>query len=183
MSLLYYFVRFCAIYIFQTRPNEPIKFTLNGNPDYPLKTSDFTVEQQLNSENFHIYIVPDRQLTLKENALYDGSDEKYFKFSIIENITADDYFKSASDKDVQYKENEVLSDKTISGFSYRVYYSDLEIRKGQIARCYKIFVTVNGTEMVLIDAYHYTFKEPMSNDDYWNEYIFPVVQSIDVVNN
>lgn len=157
--------------------NAPIQFTLDVDPDYHLKTSDFVIERPLTSGSVRIYIEADRQMTLKENALYDGSEEEYFRFSVLENISEDDYFKSSSD-DVLYDEIESLRGETASGYAYRVYYSDVEIRKGQIARLYKIFAAVNEKDRILIDAYCYPFKDGLNADDYFDERILPVVKSI-----
>ena len=61
----------------------------------------------------------DRQMTLKDNVLYDGSNEEYFRFSLLENTTAEDYLKSLSDENAQYNEVETLNGKkTESGFTY-----------------------------------------------------------------
>ena len=121
---------------------------------------------------------------MKDNVLYDGSNEEYFRFSLLENTTAEDYLKSLSDENAQYNEVETLNGKkTESGFTYRVYYMDVEIRKGQTARHYKFFVTVDETDIILIDAYHYKFKDGSGEEDYLEKYILPVVGSFDIVKN
>lgn len=136
------------------------------------------------SENIEISVAADRQMTLKDNVLYDGSNEEYFRFSLLENTTAEDYLKSLSDENAQYNEVETLNGKkTESGFTYRVYYMDVEIRKGQTARHYKFFVTVDETDIILIDAYHYKFKDGSGEEDYLEKYILPVVGSFDIVKN
>lgn len=95
-----------------------------------------------------------------------------------------DYMKSLSDENAQYNEVETLNGKkTESGFTYRVYYMDVEIRKGQTARHYKFFVTVDETDIILIDAYHYKFKDGSGEEDYLEKYILPVVGSFDIVKN
>ena len=77
----------------------------------------------------------------------------------------------------------LIGKKTESGFTYRVYYMDVEIRKGQTARHYKFFVTVDETDIILIDAYHYKFKDGSGEEDYLEKYILPVVGSFDIVKN
>ena len=169
---------------YQSLVNAPIRFTLDSSADYPLSTSVFTIKLETQSENVEISVAADRQMTLKDNVLYDGSDEEYFRFSLLENSTVEDYFKSLSDKNVKYNEDETLNSKTAeSGFSYRVYYSDVEMRKGQIARYYKFFITVDETNIIVIDAYHYKFKDGLTDEDYLKKYILPVVQSLEVKND
>ena len=57
-------------------------------------------------------------MTLKDNVLYDGSNEEYIRFSLLENTTAEDYLKSLSDENAQYNEVETLNGKkTESGGS------------------------------------------------------------------
>ena len=73
--------------------------------------------------------------------------------------------------------------KTDSGFTYRVYHRDVELRKGQTARHYKFFVTVDETNIILIDAYHYKFKDGSGEEDYLEKYILPVVGSFDIGKN
>ena len=68
-------------------------------------------------------------------------------------------------------------------FTYRVYYMDVEIRKGQTARHYKFFVTFDETDIILIDAYHYKFKDGSGEEDYLEKYILPVVGSFDIGKN
>ena len=169
---------------YQNLVNAPIRFTLDTSADYPLSTSVFTIKQKTQSENIEISVAADRQMTLKDNVLYDGSNEEYFRFSLLENTTAEDYLKSLSDENAQYNEVETLNGKkTESGFTYRVYYMDVEIRKGQTARHYKFFVTVDETNIILIDAYHYKFKDGSGEEDYLEKYILPVVGSFDIVKN
>ena len=169
---------------YQNLVNAPIRFTLDTSADYPLSTSVFTIKQKTQSENIEISVAADRQMTLKDNVLYDGSNEEYFRFSLLENTTAEDYLKSLSDENAQYNEVETLNGKkTESGFTYRVYYMDVEIRKGQTARHYKFFVTVDETDIILIDAYHYKFKDGSGEEDYLEKYILPVVASFDIVKN
>ena len=89
-----------------------------------------------------------------------------------------------SDENAQYNEVETLNGKkTESGFTYRVYHRDVELRKGQTARHYKFFVTVDETNIILIDAYHYKFKDGSGEEDYLEKYILPVVGSFDIVKN
>ena len=169
---------------YQNLVNAPIRFTLDTSADYPLSTSVFTIKQKTQSENIEISVAADRQMTLKDNVLYDGSNEEYFRFSLLENTTAEDYLKSLSDENAQYNEVETLNGKkTESGFTYRVYYMDVEIRKGQTARHYKFFVTVDETDIILIDAYHYKFKDGSGEEDYLEKYILPVVGSFDIGKN
>lgn len=159
--------------------NEPLYFSLDSNPNYPLETADFVIEQSIHSQNVLLHIVADRQMTLKDNILYDGSMEEYFAFQVLRDITEDDYLESTSDN-MPYNKIDSFDGETTSGYLFHVYYNDFEIRKGQIVRCYKIFISVDETDMVLIDAYNYTFIEPMDVDDYWDEYIMPVVLSLDI---
>ena len=169
---------------YQNLVNAPIRFTLDTAADYPLSTSVFTLKLETQSENIDISVAADRQMTLKDNVLYDGSNEEYFRFSLLENTTAEDYLKSLSDENAQYNEVETLNGKkTESGFTYRVYYRDVEIRKGQTARHYKFFVTVDETDIILIDAYHYKFKDGCGEEDYLEKYILPVVDSFDIGKN
>lgn len=169
---------------YQNLVNAPIRFTLDTSADYPLSTSVFTIKQETQSENIEMSVAADRRMTLKDNVLYDGSNEEYFRFSLLENTTAEDYLKSLSDENAQYNEVETLNGKkTESGFTYRVYYMDVEIRKGQTARHYKFFVTVDETDIILIDAYHYKFKDGSGEEDYLEKYILPVVGSFDIVKN
>ena len=48
---------------------------------------------------------------------------------------------------------------------------------------YKFFVTVDETDIILIDAYHYKFKDGSGEEDYLEKYILPVVDSFDIVKN
>lgn len=168
---------------YKTLENKPISFALNADPDYPFLTANYIVEQKTSSQNILIHVETDLQLTMKDNILYDGADEEYFKFRVLENSSEDDYFKSMSDEDIQYTEDKDLSGETTSGYLYRVYYSDVEVRKGQIARYYKIFITVDYTVIILIDAYHYKFKDGMSEIGYYEKYIRTVVRSINIEYN
>ena len=39
------------------------------------------------------------------------------------------------------------------------------------------------TDIILIDAYHYKFKDGSGEEDYLEKYILPVVGSFDIVKN
>ncbi len=160
--------------------SKTIYFTLNSAPDYPLMVADYVIEQKTGSRNIFIHVEADCRLSLKENILYDGSDEEYFKFSFLENSSIDEYFASLSDEGMQYAEDGTLAGKTPKGYDYRVFYRDKELRKGQFVRCYKIFVNLDETLIVLVDAYHYEFKEGLSYAEYYEKYILTVIQSIEL---
>lgn len=110
---------------YQNLVNAPIRFTLDTSADYPLSTSVFTIKQKTQSENIEISVAADRQMTLKDNVLYDGSNEEYFRFSLLENTTAEDYLKSLSDENAQYNEVETLNVKKLAIYAENVKEIDL----------------------------------------------------------
>lgn len=81
-------------------------------------------------------------------ALYADPDHLF----LTANYTIEQSRKRAL-KTFSYKDKD-LSGETICGYLYREYYIDIERRKVQIARYYKIFVTV---DIQLLSLCHYKF--------------------------
>ena len=160
--------------------NQQISFSLDNTPIYPQVLECYSVELQKNSGNIVVDFNAEPQLTVKGQIVYDGSGEEIFRFSILENTTIDEYFSSMPKDNIQYIEDTDLSNTTVKKYPYNVYYRDKEIRKGQYVRQYMIFIVIDETSIVLIDAYHYTYRNMKNELTYYEENILVSIQSLDV---
>ena len=165
---------------YKTLLNQPLKFTDDHTPNYPQVYEEYSVELQASSHNIVIDLKAEPRLTLNEQVLYDGSGEEIFRFNILENTAADNYFDSAAQNDIQYIEDTGLSGMTGNGYRYSVYYRDVEYTKGQYGRQYKIFVVIDETVTVLADVNHYTFRDCKDESAYYNQNILAMVDSLTV---
>jgi hypothetical protein len=164
---------------YQDLENKPLTFVNSYNSPNSIDSLKFTIQQQIETRNVIIKFTASKDLTQKDNVLFDGANEKRFQFNVVENITEDKYFLTFRDEEIKYVKDETLSGKTILGYSYNysVYYKEVEIRQGQSVRYYKIFIKINDTIAVIIDANFYLFRD---SSDYYEHNILPLIQSVDV---
>lgn len=156
---------------------QPLTFTSEKSNPYLSSTAEFTVQQQVGSQNIIVTVSADKALTQKDNVLFDDVNERRFQFNALENSTEDKYFIALNDGTIKYVKDETLGGKTTLEYLYSVYYSDVELRQGQSVRYYKIFVMIDDTISIIVDADYYLFRDA---GDYYEHDILPVIQSINI---
>lgn len=163
--------------IYKDLVNKPLTFVDKYYNSYSISTIKFIVQQQIDTRSIIIGFTASKDLKQKDNALFDGVNERRFQFNVIENITEDKYFTIFNDGTIKYVKDETLDGKTTLEYLYSVYYSDVEIRQGQSVRYYKIFIKIDDTIAVIVDANFYLFRD---SADYYEHDILPLIQSIDI---
>ena len=155
--------------------NTPILFVQDSTPTYDPITTQYTVIQNTKTQKIVIDFVADKLTILEDTILYDGAMQPLFTFNVIEKDNKETFIKSLNN---QFEEDKVLNGKTSEGYSYSVYYKDVEMHKGASARCYKIIININDDFSLAVDAWHYAFQVGYDYSKYYANSILCVIDSI-----